>query len=156
MLLRHDSEQLLFEALKAGASGYVLKPGADTNIIEACRAALLAIRSSIPRRSPRSSATTSMRLLDRGCGRIEVRWRTRHRSPGKTARRSSYHLGIGCAFSTQQAVDLACVSISHSSEPTLVGRAASQWRHQCQSFRRRRNARPLLLPGRRPDCRDGS
>lgn len=121
MLLRHDSEQLLFEALKAGASGYVLKSGADTNIIEACRAALLAIRSSIPRRSPRSSATTSMRLLDRGCGRIEVRWRTRHRSPGKTARRSSYHLGIGCAFSTQQAVDLACVSISHSSEPDPRG-----------------------------------
>jgi DNA-binding NarL/FixJ family response regulator len=40
MLSMHDSEQFLFEALKAGASGYVLKSGADTDIIEACRAAM--------------------------------------------------------------------------------------------------------------------
>ena len=37
MLSMHDSEQFLFEALKAGASGYVLKSGADTDIVEACR-----------------------------------------------------------------------------------------------------------------------
>jgi len=36
----HDSEQFLFEALKAGASGYVLKSGADTDIVEACRSAM--------------------------------------------------------------------------------------------------------------------
>jgi DNA-binding NarL/FixJ family response regulator len=40
MLSMHDSEQFLFEALRAGASGYVLKSGADTDIIEACRAAM--------------------------------------------------------------------------------------------------------------------
>jgi DNA-binding NarL/FixJ family response regulator len=40
MLSMHDSEQFLFEALKAGASGYVLKSGADTDIVEACRAAM--------------------------------------------------------------------------------------------------------------------
>jgi DNA-binding NarL/FixJ family response regulator len=40
MLSMHDSEQFLFEALKAGASGYVLKSGADTDIAEACRAAM--------------------------------------------------------------------------------------------------------------------
>jgi DNA-binding NarL/FixJ family response regulator len=40
MLSMHDSEQFLFEALKAGASGYVLKSGADTDIVDACRAAL--------------------------------------------------------------------------------------------------------------------
>jgi DNA-binding NarL/FixJ family response regulator len=40
MLSMHDSEQFLFEALKAGASGYVLKSGADTNIVDACRAAM--------------------------------------------------------------------------------------------------------------------
>jgi DNA-binding NarL/FixJ family response regulator len=39
MLSMHDSEQFLFEALKAGASGYVLKSGADTDIVEAVRAA---------------------------------------------------------------------------------------------------------------------
>ncbi len=40
MLSMHDSEQYLFEALKAGASGYVLKSGADRDLVDACRAAL--------------------------------------------------------------------------------------------------------------------
>ena len=40
MLSMYDSEQFLFEALKAGASGYVLKSGADTDIVEACRLAM--------------------------------------------------------------------------------------------------------------------
>jgi DNA-binding NarL/FixJ family response regulator len=40
MLSMHDSEQFLFESLKAGASGYVLKSGADTDIVEAVRAAM--------------------------------------------------------------------------------------------------------------------
>ena len=40
MLSMHDNEQYLFEALKAGASGYVLKSAADRDLVEACRAAL--------------------------------------------------------------------------------------------------------------------
>jgi DNA-binding NarL/FixJ family response regulator len=40
MLSMHESEQYLFEALKAGASGYVLKSAADRDLVEACRAAL--------------------------------------------------------------------------------------------------------------------
>ena len=40
ILSMYDSEQFLFEALKAGASGYVLKSGADRDIVEACRAAM--------------------------------------------------------------------------------------------------------------------
>jgi DNA-binding NarL/FixJ family response regulator len=40
ILSMHDSEQFLFEALKAGASGYVLKSGADTDIVDAVRAAM--------------------------------------------------------------------------------------------------------------------
>ena len=40
ILSMYDNEQFLFEALKAGASGYVLKAGADTDIVEACRAAM--------------------------------------------------------------------------------------------------------------------
>jgi DNA-binding NarL/FixJ family response regulator len=40
MLSMHDSEQFLYEALKAGASGYVLKSGADRDLVEACRAAM--------------------------------------------------------------------------------------------------------------------
>jgi DNA-binding NarL/FixJ family response regulator len=40
MLSMYDNDQFLFEALKAGASGYVLKSGADRDIVAACRAAL--------------------------------------------------------------------------------------------------------------------
>src|SRR6266566_2436330 len=40
MLSMYDNEQFLFEALKAGASGYVLKSGADRDIVEACRSAM--------------------------------------------------------------------------------------------------------------------
>jgi DNA-binding NarL/FixJ family response regulator len=40
MLSMHDSEQFLFEALKAGASGYVLKSGADEDIVDAVRTAM--------------------------------------------------------------------------------------------------------------------
>jgi DNA-binding NarL/FixJ family response regulator len=37
MLSMYDSEQFLFEALKAGASGFVLKSGADQDLVDACR-----------------------------------------------------------------------------------------------------------------------
>ncbi len=40
MLSMHDNEQYFFEALKAGASGYVLKSSADRELVEACRAAM--------------------------------------------------------------------------------------------------------------------
>ena len=40
ILSMHDNEQYLFEALKAGASGYVLKSVADRDLVEACRAAM--------------------------------------------------------------------------------------------------------------------
>ena len=40
MLSMHDNELYFFEALKAGASGYVLKSAADRDLVEACRATL--------------------------------------------------------------------------------------------------------------------
>jgi DNA-binding NarL/FixJ family response regulator len=40
MLSMYDSEQYFFEALKAGACGYVLKSAADRDLVEACRAAM--------------------------------------------------------------------------------------------------------------------
>jgi DNA-binding NarL/FixJ family response regulator len=40
MLSMHDSAEYLFEALRAGASGYVLKSGADRDLVEACRSAM--------------------------------------------------------------------------------------------------------------------
>lgn len=40
ILSMYDNEQYFFEALKAGASGYVLKSVADRDLIEACHAAM--------------------------------------------------------------------------------------------------------------------
>ena len=40
ILSMYDNEQYFFEALRAGASGYVLKSVADRDLIEACRAAM--------------------------------------------------------------------------------------------------------------------
>ncbi|WP_159765652.1 response regulator [Streptomyces sp. HM190] len=40
MLTMHDNEQYLFQALKAGACGYVLKSVADRDLVAACRAAM--------------------------------------------------------------------------------------------------------------------
>jgi DNA-binding NarL/FixJ family response regulator len=40
LLSMYDNDQYFFEALKAGASGYVLKSVADQDLVEACRAAM--------------------------------------------------------------------------------------------------------------------
>jgi DNA-binding NarL/FixJ family response regulator len=40
VLTMYDNEQYFFEALKAGASGYVLKSVADRDLVEACRSAM--------------------------------------------------------------------------------------------------------------------
>jgi DNA-binding NarL/FixJ family response regulator len=40
MLSMHENEQFLFEALRAGASGYVLKTAADRDLVDACRATM--------------------------------------------------------------------------------------------------------------------
>jgi DNA-binding NarL/FixJ family response regulator len=40
MLSMHDNDQYLFEALRCGASGYVLKSVVDRDLIEACRATM--------------------------------------------------------------------------------------------------------------------
>ncbi|GAB3572467.1 response regulator transcription factor [Amycolatopsis endophytica] len=40
ILTMYDNEQFFFEALKVGASGYVLKSVADRDLLEACRAAM--------------------------------------------------------------------------------------------------------------------
>jgi DNA-binding NarL/FixJ family response regulator len=40
MLSMHDNEQYLFEAIRVGAAGYVLKSAVDRDLVEACRAAM--------------------------------------------------------------------------------------------------------------------
>ena len=54
MLSMHDNEQYLFEALEAGASGYVLKSAADRDLVEACRAAMRGEPFLYPRGGPRA------------------------------------------------------------------------------------------------------
>jgi DNA-binding NarL/FixJ family response regulator len=61
MLSMHESEQYLYEALKAGASGYVLKSAADRDLVEACRAAL----RGEPFLYPSAIATLIRDFLDR-------------------------------------------------------------------------------------------
>ena len=40
ILSMHDNEEFLFEALRAGASGYVLKSSAESDLVNACRTAV--------------------------------------------------------------------------------------------------------------------
>ena len=64
MLSMYDSEQFLFEALRAGASGYVLKSGADRDIVDACRATMRGQPFLYP-----SAVTALVRdFVDRGAG----------------------------------------------------------------------------------------
>jgi len=48
MLSMHENERYLYEALKVGASGYVVKTVADRDLVEACRAALRGERFLYP------------------------------------------------------------------------------------------------------------
>ncbi len=61
ILSMYDREQYFFEALAAGASGYVLKRQADRDIVEACRAAL----HGQPFIYPRVMSTLMQRYLER-------------------------------------------------------------------------------------------
>jgi DNA-binding NarL/FixJ family response regulator len=48
MLSMHENERYLYEALRAGASGYVVKTVADRDLVEACRAAMRGERFLYP------------------------------------------------------------------------------------------------------------
>jgi DNA-binding NarL/FixJ family response regulator len=70
MLSVHDNEQYFFEALKAGASGYVLKSAANRDLIEACRAAMRGESFVYP-----AAASALIRdLLERGADGEEGPW----------------------------------------------------------------------------------
>jgi DNA-binding NarL/FixJ family response regulator len=62
MLSMYESEQYFFEALKAGASGYVLKSAADRDLVAACRAAM----RGEPFLYPAAIAALIRDYLDRG------------------------------------------------------------------------------------------
>ncbi len=62
ILSMHDNEQFFFEALRAGASGYVLKSAAHEDLVAACRAAL----RGEPFLYPRGVAALVREFLERG------------------------------------------------------------------------------------------
>jgi DNA-binding NarL/FixJ family response regulator len=62
ILSMHDDERYLFEALKAGASGYVLKTQADADLMEAIRA----VQRGEPFLTPAAQQTLIKDVLERG------------------------------------------------------------------------------------------
>lgn len=62
ILSMHDDERYLFEALKAGASGYVLKTQADTDLLGAIRA----VERGEPFLSPSAQKALIADMLERG------------------------------------------------------------------------------------------
>jgi DNA-binding NarL/FixJ family response regulator len=68
ILSMHDNERYFFEALRAGASGYVLKSVADRDLIEACRATM----RGEPFLYPRAVRALVRNYLDRAMSGEEV------------------------------------------------------------------------------------
>ncbi len=64
ILSMHDNEQFFFEALRAGASGYVLKSAAHEDLVTACRSAL----RGEPFLYPKGVAALIRDFLERGRG----------------------------------------------------------------------------------------
>jgi DNA-binding NarL/FixJ family response regulator len=68
ILSMHDDERYLFEALKAGASGYVLKTQADTDLIDAVRA----VERGEPFLTPEAQRSLIKDVLERGSSGEEL------------------------------------------------------------------------------------
>ncbi len=62
ILSMHDDERYLFEALKAGAAGYVLKTQADTDLLDAVRA----VERGEPFLTPEAQRAVIKEMLERG------------------------------------------------------------------------------------------
>lgn len=106
ILSMYDKEQYFFEALTAGASGYVLKRAADRDIVDACRRAL----RGEPFIYPTALRTMMRRYLD-AVGRGE--------QPGRgplTARETEIVKLIAEGLSSQEIADALVIS------PTTVER----------------------------------
>jgi DNA-binding NarL/FixJ family response regulator len=67
ILSMHDDERYLFEALKAGASGYVLKTQADADLVAAIRA----VQRGEPFLTPAAQQVLIRDVLERGTDRDE-------------------------------------------------------------------------------------
>ena len=78
MLSMHDDEQYFFEALRAGASGYVLKSGVDRDLVAACRAAMRGESFLYP---DAAAALIKDRLARGAAGEAVPTTRSRHARP---------------------------------------------------------------------------
>src|ERR1700733_14036690 len=67
ILSMYDDERYLFEALKAGASGYVLKAQADVDLLEAVRA----VERGEPFLTPEAQRALIKDVLGEGVGRTD-------------------------------------------------------------------------------------
>jgi DNA-binding NarL/FixJ family response regulator len=100
ILSMYDKEQYFYEALTAGASGYVLKRAADRDIVEACRRAL--------RGEPFIYPKTLRALMRRHLEAVE-----RGESPGRgplTPRETEVVKLIGEGRSSQEIAELLVIS----------------------------------------------
>ncbi len=68
ILSMHDNEQFFFEALRAGASGYVLKTAAHEDLVDACKATL----RGEPFLYPKGVAALIREFLERGPGEAQL------------------------------------------------------------------------------------
>jgi DNA-binding NarL/FixJ family response regulator len=100
ILSMHENERYLYEALKAGASGYVLKSVADRDLVAACRAAMRGEAFLYP------GSTTA---LIRDCLR-QARNQEPIREDPLTAREQEVTKLIAESYSTRQIADALVIS----------------------------------------------
>jgi DNA-binding NarL/FixJ family response regulator len=100
MLSVHDINQYFFEALKAGASGYVLKTVADRDLVQACRA----VMRGEPFLYPPTVRTLMREYLDRAADGAAVR-----EDPLTPREREVVKL-VAEAYSTEEIAQLLIIS----------------------------------------------
>jgi DNA-binding NarL/FixJ family response regulator len=108
ILSMHDDERYLFEALKAGASGYVLKAQADTDLLAAIRA----VERGEPFLTPEAQRTLIKDVLARGSSGEEL-----------TPREEEIVKLVAEAHTTKQIAELL-----HLSEKTVENHRANAMR----------------------------
>ena len=108
ILSMHDDERYLFEALKAGASGYVLKTQADTDLLAAIRA----VERGEPFLTPEAQRTLIKDVLERGSSGEEL-----------TPREEEIVKLVAEAHTTKQIAELL-----HLSEKTVENHRANAMR----------------------------